>query len=84
MPSTSSHQGCPSSHAATVASIPVIPGDPNSFGGMRWTKRAFNSGEPKCITPQRSPGILNPLVAEVVVIVRAATSGEIDASGMCL
>ena len=32
------------------------------------------------MTPQRSPGILNPFVAEVVVIVRAAISGEIDAS----
>ena len=43
---------------------------------MRAKNRCFSSGVPKCITAQRSAGILKLLVAEVMVMVRAAISGR--------
>ena len=77
------NQGWPSSQAATVASTPVTPGEPSSRTGIRSKKRAFSAAPPKCITAQRSAGMLKLLVADVMVIVRAAISGFSDARGMC-
>ena len=70
----SSNQACPSSQAATVASTPVTLGDPSRRGDIRATNRSF-SVPPKCIVAQRKAGMLKLLVAEVMVIVRAAMSG---------
>ncbi len=78
----SSNHGWPSSQAATVASTPVTPGDPSNRAGIRAKKRAFRSGVPKYITAHRSAGMLKLLVAEVMVMVRAAISGLSEARGM--
>ena len=51
---------------------------------MRAINRVFSSGEPKYMTAHRSAGMLKLLVAEVIVMVRAAISGDSDASGMCV
>ena len=51
---------------------------------MRSRKRARSSAEPKCITAARRPAMLNPFVAEVIVTVRAAISGESVAIGICV
>ena len=80
----SSSQFCPPSQAAAVASTPVMPGEPSNRDGMRRPKRSFSYGLPKCMTAQRSAGMLKLLVAEVMVMVRAAISGCSDANGICV
>ena len=62
----------------------ILSGEPSNRDGMRRRKRPFSSELPKCMTAQRSAGMLKLLVAEVMVMVRAAISGCSDANGICM
>ena len=61
---------------------PGHPEEPSNRDGMRFSNRSFRAGAPKCMTAQRRAGMLKLLVAEVMVMVRAAISGWSAASGI--
>jgi len=67
--------------AAALAASPKRPRPPRNFFGAAALNRCCSESLPKCATAQRSPGMLNALLADESVIVRPAISGESVANG---